>query len=87
MEFEYDPQKGDGNLARHGISFEEATLLWSDPDRLEAPAKTVDEARYAMKAEEFDRLFDEGEDIVEHLDLTSASRPGRQSKRVNVDFP
>ncbi len=40
-----------------------------------------------MKAEELDRLFDEGEDITEHLDLTNASRPGRQSKRVNVDFP
>ena len=40
-----------------------------------------------VKAEEFDRLFDEGVDITEHLDLTNASRPGRQSKRVNVDFP
>ena len=68
MESEYDPQKSTGNRARHGISFEEAAQLWSDPDRLEAPAKTVDEARYAMKAEEFDRLFDEGEDIVEPAD-------------------
>ena len=40
-----------------------------------------------MKTEEFDRLFDDGEDIAEHLDLTKASRPGRQVKRVNVDFP
>ncbi len=40
-----------------------------------------------MKAEELDRLFDEGEDITEHLDLANASRPGRQNRRVNVDFP
>lgn len=40
-----------------------------------------------MKAEELDRLFDEGEDITEHLDLLNASRPGRQTRRVNVDFP
>ena len=40
-----------------------------------------------MQAEELDRMFDEGEDITEHLDLTNASRPGRQSRRVNVDFP
>ena len=41
-----------------------------------------------MKAEEFDKIFDEGKtDIVELLDLSSASRPGLEQKRVNVDFP
>ena len=48
MEFEYDPAKSAGNRAKHGISFEEATQLWGDPDRLQAPAKTVDETRYAL---------------------------------------
>lgn len=37
---------------------------------------------------EFDRAFDEGEeDIVEYLDLSSATRPNQKTKRVNVDFP
>lgn len=41
-----------------------------------------------MKAEEFDEIFDDGKtDIVELLDLSSASRPGLEQKRVNVDFP
>ena len=41
-----------------------------------------------MKAEEFDRLFDEGEeDIIHLLDLSTARRPGLEQKRVNVDFP
>lgn len=40
-----------------------------------------------MKAEELDKLFDDGEDISEHLDLTSAKRIGTQPKKVNVDFP
>jgi hypothetical protein len=40
-----------------------------------------------MKAKELDKKFDAGEDIVEHLDLSSAKRPGRDQKRVNVDFP
>ena len=40
-----------------------------------------------MKAEEFDRKFDEGEEVFEHLDLSTVSRPGREQKRVNVDFP
>jgi hypothetical protein len=40
-----------------------------------------------MKAKNFDRKFDNGEDITADLDLTKASRPGQASRRVNVDFP
>ena len=40
-----------------------------------------------MKAKEFDKKFDDGENILKHLDLTEAKRPGRDQKRVNVDFP
>jgi hypothetical protein len=40
-----------------------------------------------MKAEEFDRLFDEGEDVTSALDLAAARRPGLEQRRVNVDFP
>jgi hypothetical protein len=40
-----------------------------------------------MKAEEFDKLFDDGEDITHLLDLSSAERPNHEQKRVNVDFP
>ena len=40
-----------------------------------------------MKAREFDKKFDDGKDISEHLDLSCAKRPGRASKRINVDLP
>ena len=40
-----------------------------------------------MKASEFDKKFDNGEDISEFLDITKSSRPGQSQKRVNVDFP
>ncbi|MFH0789098.1 MAG: CopG family transcriptional regulator [Pseudomonadota bacterium] len=40
-----------------------------------------------MKAKEFDKQFDEGSDISNNLDLSRAKRPGREQKRVNVDFP
>lgn len=40
-----------------------------------------------MKAKEFDKQFDEGKDISNNLDLSRAKRPGREQKRVNVDFP
>ncbi len=41
-----------------------------------------------MKASEFDKKFDEGvEDVIDDLDLSSASRPNQTPRRVNVDFP
>jgi len=40
-----------------------------------------------MKAEDFDDKFDRGEDITPELDLSNARRPGREQRRVNVDFP
>lgn len=45
MRFEYDPDKSAANLAKHGIDFDVAQNLWSDPDLLEVPARTVDEPR------------------------------------------
>ncbi len=40
-----------------------------------------------MKASEFDKKFDDGESVVDALDLSHARRPGHEQKRVNVDFP
>lgn len=40
-----------------------------------------------MKADEFDKRFDDGEDVSHLLDLSSAQRPNQAQKRVNVDFP
>lgn len=41
-----------------------------------------------ISSEEFDKLVDDNEqDIIEHLDLDSARRPGRDVRRVNVDLP
>ena len=40
-----------------------------------------------MKANEFDKKFDSGADIVSSLDLSKAKRPMLDQKRVNVDFP
>jgi hypothetical protein len=40
-----------------------------------------------MKARNFDRKFEAGEDITDHLDLSKIRRPGQEQRRVNVDFP
>ncbi|HIJ91401.1 MAG: hypothetical protein OEV89_12090 [Desulfobulbaceae bacterium] len=40
-----------------------------------------------MKATEFDKQFEAGEDITTSLELSKARRPEQESKRVNIDFP
>ncbi|MCH8542534.1 MAG: CopG family transcriptional regulator [Alcanivorax sp.] len=41
-----------------------------------------------MKAKDFDKKFEQGqEDIVDDLDLSSARRVNQEQKRINVDFP
>ncbi len=40
-----------------------------------------------MKANEFENKFDDGESILDTLDLSQAKRVLQGQKRVNVDFP
>lgn len=40
-----------------------------------------------MKAEDLDKKFDDGESILDHLDLAKTRRLNQEPKRVNVDFP
>ena len=40
-----------------------------------------------MKAKDFDKAFDSGEDVTRFLDFSKARRPEQEQKRVNVDFP
>jgi hypothetical protein len=48
MEFEFDPNKSDANLSKHGIDFHDAQALWDDPDLNEIPLKTSDEPRFLV---------------------------------------
>lgn len=43
--------------------------------------------RTQLKAETFERKFDDGDDMSAHLDLSKARRVNIEPKRVNVDFP
>ena len=45
MDFEFEPVKSAANLKKHGIDFIGAQALWSDPDRLEVLARSLDEPR------------------------------------------
>ena len=39
------------------------------------------------KASNFDKNFDDGANIMEHLDLSKARRPAEEQKRINMDVP
>ncbi len=40
-----------------------------------------------MKSTDFDKAFEEGEDLSAHVDWSKARRPNVETRRVNVDFP
>jgi hypothetical protein len=41
----------------------------------------------SVTTQEFDKLFEEGKDITEFLDLKTAKVEGWQKKRVNIKLP
>jgi uncharacterized DUF497 family protein len=45
MKYQFDSQKSSSNFEKHGIDFEEAQLLWDDPNLIEVRARSSDEAR------------------------------------------
>jgi uncharacterized DUF497 family protein len=57
MDFEYDPVKSTTNKEKHGIDFEEAQELWSDPEGKGFPARSDDEVRYAIMAKYKEKLW------------------------------
>jgi hypothetical protein len=72
MDFEFDSEKSASNKSKHGIDFYEAQELMK---------------KKFIKAEEFDKKFDDGQDVSEFLDFSKTERPGEKQKRVEVDFP
>jgi hypothetical protein len=40
-----------------------------------------------MKAEDFDKAFDEGLDVSQYLDISKARKPLQAPKPMNIDFP
>jgi len=50
MTFEWDEQKAEANVAKHGVSFEEAKTIFDDPLYVDFydPDHSQDEHRYIM---------------------------------------
>ena len=43
--FEFNPDKSQANLMKHGIDFAQAQQLWDDPGMIEVQARSTDEPR------------------------------------------
>ncbi len=46
--FEYDPDKSEANMAKHGIDFEQAQELWLDEARAEVESEGGAEVRWLL---------------------------------------
>jgi len=53
--FEFDPEKSRANRAKHGIDFEQAQMLWDDPDAYAVSVQAVQDPRWAMVAKQADQ--------------------------------
>ena len=53
MRFQWDPEKAERNLRRHGVSFEEATTAFGDPlsITISDPDHSDDEDRFLLMGE------------------------------------
>lgn len=46
--FEYDEDKSQANLEKHGINFHISQEIWNDPDMLEIQTNSKDETRFLV---------------------------------------
>ena len=81
MEFEFDSRKSASNLAKHGIDFDDAQLLWDDSDLLEIPAKTEDEPRWLLIGKIADKHWSA---VVTYRDDVTRIISMRQSRKEEV---
>jgi hypothetical protein len=87
---------GEYKNGRHeeaNAQLDELLELYPHAARQAREARVLNVARCARGApgrrarRNFDRRFDEGEDITADLELSQRRRPGLEPRRVNVDFP
>ena len=81
MRFEWDENKAAANLARHGVSFEEAATVFGDPlsDTFNDPDHSTEERRFVIigMSEKGKMLIVAHTDNGEVVRLISAREPTR----------
>lgn len=56
-DFQYDLEKSQSNLEKHGIDFEQAQVLWDDPNLVRILARSDDEPRTMVIARLEDQIW------------------------------
>jgi len=86
LAFEWDPRKNAANQRKHGVSFEEATTVFSDEQALliDDPEHSADEERFillgmsaALRALVVCHCYREGEDVIRIFSARKATRKER----------
>ena len=81
--FEYDENKSQSNLVKHGINFIEAQKLWDDPNLLEIPVKTQDEQRFMVVAKINNKNWS---GVITYRDQNIRLISVRRSRKEEVDL-
>ncbi len=86
MEFEWDEEKAAANLAKHGVSFEEAKTVLVDPLSVDFydPDHTLDEHRYLIIGESQQRRllivsYTERDDLVRLISAREVTGSERET--------
>ncbi len=86
MEFEWDEEKAAANLAKHGVSFDEAQTAFDDPLYVDFydPDHSIDEHRYIIiGASQQRRLlivsYTERDEIVRLISAREVTRSERET--------
>lgn len=81
--FDFDVNKSKSNLVKHGIDFETAVRLWTDPQRIEIPARTVDEPRFMLIAKLNGKVWSAIFTLVEeNIRIISVRRARKNEKEI-----
>ena len=83
MVFEFDKRKREMNKIKHGIDFIEAQKFWNDPDRIEIPAKTIDEKRFLIIGKILDKYWS---GIITYRDGRVRIISVRRSRQEEIDL-
>ena len=83
MEFEFDKRKSQINKKKHGIDFTEAQALWNDPDRIEIPAKTIDEEGFLLIGKISDKCWSA---IITYRNEKARIISVRRSRKEEIDI-
>lgn len=83
MEFEFDARKSRINKEKHGIDFIEIQELWSDPYRIEIPAKTVDEKRFLVIGQISGKFWSA---VITYRDQKTRLISARRSRKEEIDI-